>query len=140
MGDGSEELPFSVHDMASVLKGMLADTPEPLLLNQNYQAYCHLAGEYLNKFNVLICMFFLILFTFFLATNFSDGQLLQNCESRLIDALRLLLLLLPALDRRLAQRLLMLLHQTTLHEVSNRMSPSALSTMFSPHVMCPRRV
>ncbi|XP_077295176.1 rho GTPase activating protein at 54D isoform X1 [Arctopsyche grandis] len=115
--DGSEELPFSVHDMASVLKGMLADTPEPLLLNQNYQAYCHLA-----------------------ATNFSDGRLLQNCESRLIDALRLLLLLLPALDRRLAQRLLMLLHQTTLHESSNRMSPSALSTMFSPHVMCPRRL
>ena len=82
----------------------------------------------------------LILNNDFSASNFSNGKPIQNCENRLIDALRLLLLLLPALDRCLARRLLLLLHRTSLLESSNRMSPSALSTMFSPHVMCPRRV
>jgi hypothetical protein len=36
---------FSVHDCASVLKGFLAELPEPLLTDAHYQAYCQVAGQ-----------------------------------------------------------------------------------------------
>ena len=36
---------FSVHDCASVLKGFLADLPEPLLTDLHYPVHCQIAGE-----------------------------------------------------------------------------------------------
>ncbi|XP_013145035.1 PREDICTED: rho GTPase-activating protein 19-like [Papilio polytes] len=42
---GLEDGKFSVHDCASVLKGFLAELPQPLLMDQYYQTYCTLAGE-----------------------------------------------------------------------------------------------
>ncbi|KAH9638497.1 hypothetical protein HF086_007467 [Spodoptera exigua] len=41
---GLDEGKFSVHDCASVLKGFLAELPQPLLMDQYYQTYCTLAG------------------------------------------------------------------------------------------------
>lgn len=41
---GLSEGRFSVHDCASVLKGFLAELPQPLLMDQYYQTYCTLAG------------------------------------------------------------------------------------------------
>lgn len=43
---GLDEGRFSVHDCASVLKGFLAELPQPLLMDQYYQTYCTLAGKY----------------------------------------------------------------------------------------------
>jgi hypothetical protein len=37
---------FSVHDYASVLKGFLADLPEPLLTDLHYPAHCQIAGNF----------------------------------------------------------------------------------------------
>lgn len=36
---------FSVHDCASVLKGFLAELPQPLLMDQYYQTYYTLARK-----------------------------------------------------------------------------------------------
>lgn len=36
---------YSVHDCASVLKGFLADLPEPLLTEAAYPAYCQIASK-----------------------------------------------------------------------------------------------
>jgi len=46
-----EEGKYSVHDCASVLKNFLADLPEPLLTDAHYQAYCQVAGKYLQIFS-----------------------------------------------------------------------------------------
>jgi len=35
---------YTVHDCASVLKGFLADLPEPLLTDAYYTAHCQIAG------------------------------------------------------------------------------------------------
>lgn len=50
---GLEEGKFSVHDCASVLKGFLADLPQPLLMDQYYQTYCTLAGMFVTYFFIL---------------------------------------------------------------------------------------
>lgn len=36
--------PYSIHDCASVLKGFLAELPDPLLTEAHYPAYCQIAG------------------------------------------------------------------------------------------------
>lgn len=36
---------YSVHDCASVLKGFLAELPEPLLSDLHYPAHCQIAGK-----------------------------------------------------------------------------------------------
>lgn len=38
---------YSVHDCASVLKGFLAELPEPLLTEAHYPAFCQVAGIFL---------------------------------------------------------------------------------------------
>lgn len=40
---------YSVHDCASVLKGILAELPEPLLTDMYFPAHCQIAGN----FNIL---------------------------------------------------------------------------------------
>lgn len=44
---------YSVHDCASVLKGFLAELPDPLLTEAHYPAYCQIAGRYLMPFQFL---------------------------------------------------------------------------------------
>lgn len=36
---------FNVHDCASVLKGYLADLPEPIFTDAYFRAHCQLAGK-----------------------------------------------------------------------------------------------
>lgn len=59
---------YSVHDCASVLKGFLAELPEPLLSDLHYPAHCQIAGKmfinlyhyafsYLNYDYVFVCTF-----------------------------------------------------------------------------------
>lgn len=54
--------------------------------------------------------------------------------------MQLLLLLLPYENRRLLKTLLRLLHLTTSHVATNRMSAQNLATLFTPHLICPRKV
>jgi len=64
----------------------------------------------------------------------------QNRESRLLRALQLLFLLLPPENRVLLKDILQLLHLTASHEGKNKMSADSLATLFTPHLLCPRKV
>ncbi|KAJ8723190.1 hypothetical protein PYW08_003102 [Mythimna loreyi] len=111
---GLDEGRFTVHDCASVLKGFLAELPQPLLMDQYYQTYCTLAAQYPPN--------------------------VDSSEVKLLTALQLLLLLLTPSHRSFLQRLLRLLRLTADNEASNRMSPDTLATMFTPHLLCPRKL
>ncbi|XP_013173639.1 PREDICTED: rho GTPase-activating protein 19 isoform X2 [Papilio xuthus] len=111
---GLDEGKFSVHDCASVLKGFLAELPQPLLMDQYYQTYCTLAAQYPPN--------------------------AESSTTKLLTALQLLLLLLTPSHRNFLQRLLLLLSTVADHEASNRMSPDTLATMFTPHLLCPRKL
>ncbi|CAH2230850.1 jg15294 [Pararge aegeria aegeria] len=105
---------FTVHDCASVLKGFLAELPQPLLMDQYYQTYCTLAAQYPPH--------------------------AESSETKLLTALQLLLLLLAPSHRNFLDRLLGLLRLVADNEPSNRMSPDTLATMFTPHLLCPRKL
>ncbi|XP_045498819.1 uncharacterized protein LOC123696591 [Colias croceus] len=111
---GLDESKFSVHDCASVLKGFLAELPQPLLMDQYYQTYCTLAAQYPPN--------------------------AESSETKLLTALQLLLLLLMPSHRSFLERLLSLLRLVADNEASNRMSPDTLATMFTPHLLCPRKL
>ncbi|CAB3254924.1 unnamed protein product [Arctia plantaginis] len=111
---GLDERKFTVHDCASVLKGFLAELPQPLLMDQYYQTYCTLAVQYPPN--------------------------AETSEVKLLTALQLLLLLLTPSHRSFLQRLLLLLRLVADNESSNRMSPDTLATMFTPHLLCPRKL
>lgn len=57
-----------------------------------------------------------------------------------MEALQLLLQLLPRANRSLLRLLLDLLHLTARQQDKNRMSASNLALMFAPHVLWPRHV
>ncbi|XP_065169690.1 rho GTPase-activating protein 19 isoform X1 [Atheta coriaria] len=109
-----EEGTYSVHDCASVLKGFLAELPEPLLSEAHYPAYCQISD---------LCEL---------------GTPAQ--EERLLQALQLLLLMLPSENRVLLKDVLELLHLTASYEGHNKMSADNLATLFTPHLLCPRKL
>ncbi|EFN88118.1 uncharacterized protein LOC105192159 [Harpegnathos saltator] len=105
---------FSVHDCASVLKGFLAELSEPLLTDLHYPAHCQIAE---------LCS---------LDAKTNDGRLLRS--------LQLLLLLLPCSNRILLKAILTLLNKTASYEHSNKMNSNTLATLFTPHLLCPRKL
>ncbi|XP_043269190.1 uncharacterized protein RhoGAP54D isoform X2 [Venturia canescens] len=109
-----ENGPYSVHDCASVLKTFLAELSEPLLTELHYPAHCQIAE---------------------LCTSDSSTN-----EPRLLSSLQLLLLLLPPANRTLLRQLLDLLNKTAACESSNKMNCDTLATLFTPHLMCPRKL
>ncbi|XP_046385597.1 uncharacterized protein LOC124155638 isoform X3 [Ischnura elegans] len=106
---------FSVHDCASVLKNFLAELPEPLLTDAHYPAHYQIAE---------------------MCASSADGK----SDGRLLTALQLLLLLLPAENRVLLSDLVSLLHLTASYQRVNRMSAESLATLFTPHLACPRKM
>ncbi|KAK0164651.1 hypothetical protein PV328_003250 [Microctonus aethiopoides] len=105
---------YSVHDCASVLKCFLAELPEPLLTELHYPSHCQIAE---------LC--------------YSNSE--AN-DSRLIRSVQLLLLLLPPVNRILLKYLLNLLNKTATFESNNKMNCDTLATLFTPHLMCPRKL
>lgn len=61
-------------------------------------------------------------------------------ELRLLNSLKLLLLLLPSENRVLIKDVLELLNYTASHENTNKMSADSLATLFTPHLLCPRKL
>lgn len=56
---------YSVHDCASVLKGFLAELPEPLLSDLHYPAHCQIAGKRLTKsYLIFLLLWFILRSTF----------------------------------------------------------------------------
>ncbi|KAG5885773.1 hypothetical protein JTB14_031209 [Gonioctena quinquepunctata] len=110
-----EEGTYNVHDCASVLKGFLSELPDPLLTEVHFPVYCQIAE--------------------------SCGILRnQPQEVKLLEALQLLLLLLPTENKVLLKDILELLHMTASYESFNKMSPDNLAKLFTPHLLCPRKL
>lgn len=110
-----ENSAFSVHDCASVLKSFLAELPEPLLTDAHFPVYCQIAE--------------------------SCGIVKQPTqEVKLLEALQLLFLLLPNENKILLQDILGLLHLTASYEEFNKMSPDNLAKLFTPHLLCPKKL
>ncbi|XP_044738330.1 rho GTPase-activating protein 19 [Chrysoperla carnea] len=110
--------PYSVHDCASVLKGFLAELPEPLLTDAHYTAHCQIAE---------------------LCGGIGNNTTVTN-EPRLLRSLQLLLLLLPVENRVLLKDVLELLNLVASYESQNKMSADSLATLFTPHLLCPRKL
>uniref|UniRef100_A0A182VZJ2 Rho-GAP domain-containing protein n=1 Tax=Anopheles minimus TaxID=112268 RepID=A0A182VZJ2_9DIPT len=108
---------YTAHDCASVLKSFLADLPEPLLTELYYPAYCQVADLFHSK---------------------ESSQPIRS-HDRLLNALQLLLLLLPEENNILLRHIIELLHLTIQHEGTNKMSAVNLATLFTPHLICPRK-
>ncbi|XP_024216423.1 rho GTPase-activating protein 19 isoform X2 [Halyomorpha halys] len=104
---------YSVHDVASVLKAFLAELPEPLLTEVYYPAYCQIAELCQNE---------------------------KGTRCRILKALQLLLLLLPIENRMVLKRIVHILHLTASNAENNRMSAQNLATLFTPHLLCPRKL
>ncbi|XP_053691330.1 serine-rich adhesin for platelets-like [Sabethes cyaneus] len=107
---------FTAHDCASVLKSFLADLSEPLLTEHYYSAYCQMA-QFCNS-----------------------KESLAVREDRLLTILQLLVLLLPKENNVLLKNIIDMLHKTIQHEATNKMSADNLATLFTPHLICPRKL
>lgn len=111
---------FHPNDVATLLKTFLGELPEPLLTHRHFHVHLKIADMTLfdeqgNKTTV------------------------PNKE-RQIEALQLLLLLLPQANRSLLKLLLGLLYHTAKQQDKNKMSAFNLALMFAPHVLWPRHM
>lgn len=97
---------------------MLADLPEPLLTDLYYPAHNQVAE---------LC-------------NNIDSSSFDTKEFRLLHTIQLLLLLLPKQNRILLKEIIEMLHKTIKYEKWNKMSADSLATLFTPHLICPKKV
>ncbi|KAL4231843.1 Rho GTPase-activating protein 19 [Mactra antiquata] len=109
---------FSAHDVATVLKQLISDLPEPLLTRRHYEAHQQIVAMGRH------CL--------------SDKERSRANEKQL-KALQLLMLLLPRENAILLECLLDLLYKVV-HVVENKMSASSLGVVFAPSLMCPRKL
>lgn len=110
---------YNVHDLASVLKGFLADLPEPLLTEAHYSAHCQIPLLYNEKMS-------------------PDQK--QHAYLRQLKSTQLLFLLLPPDNYSLLKHLLFLLKKVTTAREKNLMNAHSLATLFAPHILCPRKM
>lgn len=110
---------FSVHECASVLKNFLAELPEPLLTDAYYKAHCQVALAVMRA---------------------AKSECAGSTNKKTLQALQLLLLLVPDANYRLLKDVLLLLHQISLREDRNKMSAANLGTIFATHLVCPRKL
>ncbi|XP_058055786.1 uncharacterized protein LOC131207191 [Anopheles bellator] len=108
---------YTAHDCASVLKNFLSELSEPLLTELYYPAYRQVAESFTTKES-------------------EPGR----GEDWLLNALQLLLLLLPEENHSLFRCIIDLLYQTVQHQTTNKMSAVNLATLFTPHLICPRKL
>ncbi|XP_031435250.1 rho GTPase-activating protein 19 isoform X2 [Clupea harengus] len=111
---------YHPNDVATVLKVFLGELPEPLLTQRHFHAHLKIVE----------------------LTILDEGGNKSSTpdKERQIQALQLLLMLLPPANRSLLKLLLDLLYQTAKHQDKNKMSASNLALMFAPHIIWPKRV
>lgn len=61
-------------------------------------------------------------------------------KSRIVNSLQLLLLLMPQENRVVLENLVVLLNKASQMESQNKMNADSLATLFTPHLICPRRL
>ncbi|XP_036404244.1 rho GTPase-activating protein 19 [Megalops cyprinoides] len=111
---------YHPNDAATLLKAFLGELPEPLLTHRHYHAHLKIAD--LTLFDE------------------KGNKTATPDKERQIEALQLLLLLLPPANRSLLKLLLDLLYQTAKQQDKNKMSAHNLALMFAPHVIWPKNV
>ncbi|KAJ8404928.1 hypothetical protein AAFF_G00333150 [Aldrovandia affinis] len=111
---------YHPNDVASLLKTFLGELPEPLLTHRHYHA--HLKITDLALFDE------------------RGNKTAVPDKERQIEALQLLLLILPPANRTLLKLLLDLLYQTAKQQDKNKMSAFNLALMFAPHVIWPKNM
>ncbi|XP_053407003.1 rho GTPase-activating protein 19-like isoform X2 [Mercenaria mercenaria] len=109
---------FSPHDVATVLKQLLSDLPEPLLTQKHFEAHQQIVDMCRH------CQ--------------SEKEKARAGEKQL-KALQLLMLLLPRENAILLECLFDLLHKAA-HVSENKMSTSSLGVVFAPSLLCPRKL
>lgn len=77
---------------------------------------------------------------FFCFLEFCQKMEVNNNSQRLLRALQLLLLLLPFDNLVLLKDIIKLLHFTSKHSDKNKMPPDNLATLFTGHLIVPRKV
>lgn len=68
------------------------------------------------------------------------GMKSEASDARTLRCLQLLLLLLPQANRVLLRDLVILLNKAASFEDSNKMNCDTLATLFTPHLICPRKL
>ncbi|KAM8822241.1 rho GTPase-activating protein 19-like, partial [Synchiropus picturatus] len=111
---------YHPNDVATLLKTLLGELPEPLLTHRHFHAHLKIADMTLLD-------------------EHGNKSAVPNKE-RQIEALQLLLLLLPQANRSLLKLLLDLLYHTAKQQDRNKMSAFNLALMFAPHVLWPRHM
>ncbi|XP_030638751.1 rho GTPase-activating protein 19 [Chanos chanos] len=111
---------FHPNDVATVLKSFLGELPEPLLTHRHFHAHLKIAD--LTQFDE------------------QGNKTSMPDKERQIEALQLLLMLLPSVNRTLLKLLLDLLYQTAKQQDKNKMSSHNLALMFAPHVIWPKNM
>lgn len=114
-----DEGEFSVHECAAVLKNFLASLPQPLLTDAYYSAHCQVPLLLREEMTV---------------------EEKMRIRIKQISALQLLFQLIPEVNYNLLKDLLMFLNRVSKYEKENKMSSSNLGTLFSTHILCPRKL
>jgi len=114
-----DEEEFSVHECAAVLKNFLAMLPEPLLTDAYYRAHCQvplIRKEEMNEEEVV------------------------SAEEKQISCVQLLFQLIPEVNLALLRDLFPFLSLVAKNEAENKMNATNLGTLFSTHILCPRKL
>ena len=113
-----EKSQFHPHDAATVLKSILGQLSEPLLLpSQHFDAHVQISK--MNKIDPV------------------TSKLIPDKGKR-IESLQLLLLLLPTNHRKVLRAVFNLLLQTAKYQKENKMNAANLATVFTPRLICQR--
>ncbi|VDO05435.1 unnamed protein product [Rodentolepis nana] len=112
---------YSAHELAGALKSIISHLEQPLLTNGLIPFYLQ-AARLWNRNSLVV------------KDDESPNVALMKryTYSKQVNALRILILLLPQMHKSLLQRLFALLHRVTSQVARNRMSPLALGTVFGP--------
>ena len=114
-----DEEEFSVHECAAVLKNFLAMLPEPLLTDAYYRAHCQVPSikkEKMSEEEVIIA------------------------EEKQVACVQLLFQLIPEVNLALLRDLFPFLSNVAKNEAENKMNATNLGTLFSTHILCPRKL
>ena len=122
---------YSVHEVATVLKNLLAEMTEPLLVESYYPLHCSLASEY-TDLNIFLYIKRLITCLFI--------NLELQHPQRQVRGCQMLVLLLPTENADILCQLLKMLHQVSMNEETNKMNAMNLGIVLAPHILCPRKV
>jgi len=114
-----DEEEFSVHECAAVLKNFLAMLPEPLLTDAYYRAHCQV--PLLRK------------------DDMTDEDI-ATVEEKQVACVQLLFQLIPEVNLALLRDLFPFLALVAKNEAENKMNAANLGTLFSTHILCPRKL